>query len=270
MRKSNFGFSLIELLVVISIVAVLIAMLLPTLSESREVARRVVCASNMTQWYRVHVGYSNDNKGVFPGRKMWDLALDSFQPQLLNHSSGTGDLSIFKLPAYGWIRQIRRCPSRTFGRTGEFPATFDSYNGPGYYSYWMRTDYYSFWGRATHPSVPATSFGWQYATTRVNQNYGPVPNNRVTRRTDTPLMMDSTNTADNPQSYKTYGGADGSWGSNHALRGGVPNPNRIADGTNLMRYEGSVRWFSSTGPNVNYLSDYYNRSPIPVSALPLP
>ena len=270
MRKRNFGFSLIELLVVISIVAVLVALLLPTLSQSREVARRVVCSANMTQWFMIHIAYSQDNQGVYPGRKMWDLALDSFQPQVLTHVSGTGDLSIFKLPAYGWVRAIRRCPSRTFLRSAEFPATFDTYKGPGYYSYWMRTDYYSFWGRASHPSVPVTSYGWQYATTRVNQNYGPIPNNRVTRRTDTPLMMDSTNSADHPQSYKTYGGADGGWGSNHVLRGTGVNPNRIADGMNLLRYEGSVRWFSVVGTNVNYITDYYNRAPIPAAALSLP
>ncbi len=47
MRKN--GFTLIELLVVVAIIAVLVAILLPTLTRARESARRVVCAANLKQ-----------------------------------------------------------------------------------------------------------------------------------------------------------------------------------------------------------------------------
>ena len=42
-------FSLIELLVVIAILGILMSMLIPSLKNSREIARQAVCMSNMKQ-----------------------------------------------------------------------------------------------------------------------------------------------------------------------------------------------------------------------------
>jgi prepilin-type N-terminal cleavage/methylation domain-containing protein/prepilin-type processing-associated H-X9-DG protein len=65
-RRVRGGFTLVELLVVIGIIAVLIAILLPVLQKAREQARRVVCASNQRQLCMAVLSYANQNRGFLP------------------------------------------------------------------------------------------------------------------------------------------------------------------------------------------------------------
>lgn len=60
------AFTLVELLVVISIIALLIALLLPALSAARDLARAANCMSNLRQVNLAGQMYFNDNNGYFP------------------------------------------------------------------------------------------------------------------------------------------------------------------------------------------------------------
>lgn len=64
-RTTCEGFTLVELLVAISIIALLIAILLPVLTKAREVTQQAVCMSNMRQIGLGMFIYMNDHDGVF-------------------------------------------------------------------------------------------------------------------------------------------------------------------------------------------------------------
>lgn len=66
MKKSVAGFTIIELLVVVSIISLLMAMLLPALSKARGAAQQVQCGSNMRQNIMVVDIYATDHAGHYP------------------------------------------------------------------------------------------------------------------------------------------------------------------------------------------------------------
>jgi prepilin-type N-terminal cleavage/methylation domain-containing protein/prepilin-type processing-associated H-X9-DG protein len=65
-RRAAHGFTLVELLVVIGIIAVLIAILMPALQQARAEARKLECLSNMRQLGIAMMGYFGENQGFLP------------------------------------------------------------------------------------------------------------------------------------------------------------------------------------------------------------
>jgi len=74
--KRKKGFTLVELLVVISVVALLLGILMPALACARSGARELVCKSNIRQLLLANLGYAGENDGYYvaAASDIWDGA----------------------------------------------------------------------------------------------------------------------------------------------------------------------------------------------------
>lgn len=82
------GFTLVELLVVISIIALLISILLPCLSAAKEQAKRVICQGQLQQIGIGYHMYADDNEGCFPyAAKACDIYMIQFGKKYLASSA---------------------------------------------------------------------------------------------------------------------------------------------------------------------------------------
>ena len=168
-RQLVRGFTLVELLVVIGIIALLIGILLPTLGRAKENANRIACASNMRQFFYACMMYQTDNKTLpgpmIPCTWQFDKVVAAgnahaapYDPN--NPTASTSNLwrATWPLPAtattrIGWAYQstaspvmlykylgkgsvnVYRCPSNVdlFDRGTIFSSTYKGYNmGNGY------------------------------------------------------------------------------------------------------------------------------------------
>lgn len=139
------GFTLVELLVVIGIIALLISVLLPALNKARAQANFAKCLSNQRQLLTALFMYTQDNRGLFPGGDImvngarvknaanWDTN-NARNPFSLNGNEAEGPVWLYKYAKGGPLAPLMFCPS-----DGDEKNRFDS---PAAISGVRRTSYW--------------------------------------------------------------------------------------------------------------------------------
>jgi prepilin-type N-terminal cleavage/methylation domain-containing protein/prepilin-type processing-associated H-X9-DG protein len=166
------GFTLVELLTVIAIIALLAALLLPALSRARERARAIICLNNTKQLGLAWQMYAGDNDERLPYNlgmtgssfrtdlnwvnnvMTWDLSSDNTNLATLTGASlgpfVSGNTSVYRCPsdqalssvqrAAGWTARIRSYSMNAMvGDAGNFSTKGFNINNPGYTQFFNST-----------------------------------------------------------------------------------------------------------------------------------
>jgi prepilin-type N-terminal cleavage/methylation domain-containing protein/prepilin-type processing-associated H-X9-DG protein len=133
------AFTLVELLVVISIIAVLLTVLMPALSAAKSRSKAVVCRSNLHQLVLANIGYATENEDSFVA-----AGFDMFPGGDNNHrwhgvrddNTQPFDSSRGPLVAYLGDGSVTKCPQKVKFVKGN-PSSWDFEDGCGGYGYNM-------------------------------------------------------------------------------------------------------------------------------------
>jgi len=135
-RPNPIGFTLVELLVVTSIVSILMGLLLPALGAARGQARGVVCRSQLRQLLLANIGYAqeHDSHLVPAASDMWDNAGLRRWHGTRVHRDVAFDPNGSPLAAYLQEGDVKDCPTlQRFLASGSWHSNFE--RGGGGYGY---------------------------------------------------------------------------------------------------------------------------------------
>ena len=121
------GFTLVELLVVLAIIAILTSILIPALAQAQDSARRVKCSGNLRNFGQSMHIYANENKGRLPAHPapsnwLWDIP------------RATHDV----LVKFGMQRDNFYCPSNDRQHVGRLWNFTPQFTVSGYYYLFRR------------------------------------------------------------------------------------------------------------------------------------
>lgn len=137
--ENKKAFTLVELLVVISIIALLLSVLLPALSAARSQTRTVVCKSNIRQLVLANTGYAVENNNYYVPAAIDidrpDAGLHRWHGTRANQNETFNPLKgpLVKYLADGKVKQCLE--KRVFTQTDKWDASFEK--GCGGYGYNM-------------------------------------------------------------------------------------------------------------------------------------
>jgi len=114
------GFTLVELLVVITIIGILIALLLPAVQSAREAARRAQCANNVKQ-LGLALQLYHTSYGIFPPSSVWRVngVLSTAQIEATNNAKLWENWVILILPQMEQINVYKTFALPISGSAGE-------------------------------------------------------------------------------------------------------------------------------------------------------
>ncbi|MBP7936733.1 MAG: prepilin-type N-terminal cleavage/methylation domain-containing protein [Phycisphaerae bacterium] len=164
-RRTCRGFTLIEVLVVVSLIALLIAVLVPSLANARDQAQTVVCKTRLRELYYGHLFYAHEQKQFFPHYEwwLWDAhpipsynypeAMMYYFPDLYAKTGGKYPSDSSRWVEFGQIHRYMKdkemyfCPKDRKRRIGVAIGAGGAYGSKPIHSYSrvLETHYFSLW-----------------------------------------------------------------------------------------------------------------------------